>query len=352
MKKQFLFAVSTALVMSACNTADETALNTPVKQRASSYAPVSANIRVFNDVKELADEVGKVLSMPLADLCEYEASMGFNSFGKLADLAYLEIAAKEEDYRNIADVQEVIKTDYSKYLQLVEDETGYTCETKLYKSALRYIVNGEKMYQINDTVAKVLENATVFTLVENYAELLKIDDGNVVNYVGVKDFDIILKGGGWPEWFYDPSYYPLINHLNDYVYEKVVERINGRDHKLEVEVRMQRLTSNTEEPIYCLYSRRKGIFNGVYWWWDRNINYDLTISTTHANYNQQVHDVPYYLQLYVKGTTNNTHNYAGKFMVDLPVSMLPYLTGFDNVFVRTRGHASYSPNLYVNFNKN
>ncbi|MDR0829327.1 MAG: hypothetical protein LBN95_04340 [Prevotellaceae bacterium] len=354
MRKFVLFATIVAMGLSACQKTELAVDNNlPVKQKAT-FAPVSSNIRVFNTVDELSEEIDKVLSMPLTDLVKYETSIGFNSFGKLADLAYQEVAANEDSYKSVAEVQAAIQP-HSEYLQLLEDETGYTCETKLYNSALKYIVNNEKMYQINDTLAKILDNATIFTLVDNYAELLTIDEGNVVSKKGTKGFDIILKGGGWPDlpdWFYDPSYYPLINHLNDYIYEKDVERINGRDHKLEVEVRMQRLTSNTEEPMCYLHSRRKGIANGVYWWFGRNINYDLTITTTHANYNQQVHDVPYYLRLYVKGTTNNTYDYSESFMNDLTTGTLPYLTGFDNVFVRTRGHASYSPNLYVNFNKN
>ncbi|MDR0830444.1 MAG: hypothetical protein LBN95_10105 [Prevotellaceae bacterium] len=177
MKKVFIFAAAVAVGMSACQKAELADNNLPVKQKAT-FAPVSANIRVFNSDDDVLAEVNKIAEMSFVDLCAYENSFGFNSFGKNADFAYDILKEQDENFKSIADVRNAL-TIHSEYLQLLEDNEEYTLETKLYDSPFKYIVNNEKMYQVQDTLVKVLENAVICAPIENYKILLSLDEAEI-----------------------------------------------------------------------------------------------------------------------------------------------------------------------------
>jgi hypothetical protein len=179
MKNSFLFAAAVAIGMSACNKAELADNNLPVKQKAT-FAPVSANIRVFNSDDDVLAEVNKISEMSFVDLCAYENSIGFNSFGKNADFAYDILKEQDENFKSIADVRNALTT-HSEYLQLLENNEEYTLETKLYDSPFKYIVNNEKMYQVQDTLVKVLENAVISAPIENYEILLSLDETAIKN---------------------------------------------------------------------------------------------------------------------------------------------------------------------------
>ncbi|MDR0829408.1 MAG: hypothetical protein LBN95_04750 [Prevotellaceae bacterium] len=313
MKKVFIFAAAVAIGMSACNKAELADNNLPVKQKAT-FAPVSANIRVFNSVDELTYEINKVLSMPLTDLCDYETSIGFNSFGKLADLAYQEVAVNEDNYKSVAEVANVIKG-YSEYLQLLEDSTGITCETKLHNTPLRYIINDNQIYQMKDSLAKVLDSATIFTSVANYAILLNIGDDEiadisnniVTNYkenslvvlgsvvTNRETYDIVSVNGNIMYGPLDPiiigpthpfpngnSYQcskPSPNLGDDFgVHYDYQSNGSSRWKRLAVEVYMVQAWDKTYYACEKITSKRKGLANIIWWQWGRNINYDIGIT--------------------------------------------------------------------------
>jgi hypothetical protein len=118
-------------------------------------------------------EVDNTLSMSFEDLCNYEQSIGFNSFGKLADMAYNQVAERQDEYKSVEEIKKAID-EHSCYLQLIEeDKEEYSVETKLYRSVYRYILSTEQMYQVKDTLVKELENFVISTSEKNYKELLK-----------------------------------------------------------------------------------------------------------------------------------------------------------------------------------
>jgi len=71
--------------------------------------------------------------MSFEQLVEYENFIGFNSFGKLADLTYGEVAKYQGYYKNIEEIKNAI-AQYPDYRQLIEEqgEDGleYSLETK------------------------------------------------------------------------------------------------------------------------------------------------------------------------------------------------------------------------------
>ncbi|MDR1544886.1 MAG: hypothetical protein LBS50_10905 [Prevotellaceae bacterium] len=339
MKKLVFLAAIAAIGMSACNKA-EVVQNAPVKQKAS-YAPASSSIRVFDTFDELSKEVDKTLSMSFDELCAYETANGFNSFGKLADLEYQQVAKNEDDYKSVAEVESVISL-HSEYLQLVEDKTGISCETRLYLSPFRYIVNNDKIYQVNDTLVKILEHTTIFTNVNNYKDLLDINEENIENYKDKPSFLVVEKGDRWP---YIPN---VINHLGKWRDFVDIQNINRRDHKLYVIIYIDKISNNIEKPFYKLLSRRKGILNGVYWWWDRDINYNITVKTGTSSGNTVIDDDELNRRYHNSGIAYDRHDYGAEMTL-----LNPDITiGTNNYLVRTRGHASYSPNLYVNLDLN
>ncbi|MDR2684218.1 MAG: hypothetical protein LBB53_02405 [Prevotellaceae bacterium] len=342
MKNFMIAAFAAAFALTACDKKNEVLENNdkPAMQKISA---VKSDIRVFNSIDELSDEIDKTLAMNFDELVAYEKSIGFNSFGKLSDMAYQKVAEKEDDYKSVAEVKSVIKQNYVKYLQLIEDSTGISCETNLYLSPLKYIVNDNKIYQVNDTLVKVLSNATIFTLVDNYEDLLIINEENIESYTGKSAFSIVFNSFPWP-------FIPVkINHLGKWRDFVDVKRINGRDHKLYVVLHVEPISSNQETMYYKFASRRKGIWNGVYWTWSRDIQYDITVTTGYSTGNTVIDDDAINFKWYNAGIVYNKHDYESR----MTCINSNYLTiGTNTYLVRTRGYASYSPNLYVDLRLN
>jgi len=177
MKKLVLLAAIAAIGLVACKNQSEM-LNT-TDSSVRSKAPVSKDIRYFESYEQLSKEIDKTANMSFDELCKYEASIGFNSFGKISDLAYNEIAENEENYKSIEEVRDAIAK-YPEYLLLTKDEKeDYTLETKLENSPYQYIVNKEQMFQVKDTLIKVLRDVEIFASVERYELLRKLDEAEI-----------------------------------------------------------------------------------------------------------------------------------------------------------------------------
>ncbi|MDR0829286.1 MAG: hypothetical protein LBN95_04130 [Prevotellaceae bacterium] len=315
MKKLVFFAISIAIGMSACQKAELAADNNlPVKQKAS-FAPVANDIRVFNTREEMSKEMDKTMSMSFDELLAYENSIGFHSFGAKADLDYYSVAAKEDEYKSVAEVQNVLEN-HSKYLQLLEDSTGYTCETKLYDSPYKYLVNDAQMFQVGDTLVKILGNARIVAPVSNYKRLLNVDETTVDGIT-----DVILKNPPKNEdgtdctFLYEITCSYLLTLTTNIVSIKVydcdgttkyevvtiadivgvipvhydlgrwIERTNvrtgsdGRDNKLWTRVWMEYWNGVPiiDNCAIWIKSHRKGIWNGIYWRTARDIDYHFEL---------------------------------------------------------------------------
>jgi len=352
MRKLFLFTIAVAIGLVACDKKSEM-LNNNTDSSVRSKAPVSNNIRYFNSYEELSEEIDRVNAMSFDDLVAYEAELDFNSFGKLADMAYAEVAQYQDEYENIEDVKGAI-AQHSEYLQLIKDEQDeYLVATKLYRSGTKYIVNGERMYQVQDTLIKILENAIIEAHIEHYETLLKINEGNVGAYVENNPVGILItifclkcpfnsctcNGHNPPSGSYIGK-----ERTN---YEEELIKVDGkyRYHKLIVKVKMDPVGGKNEKTLYIFDTRRKGITNGAYWAYGMDVFFDLSASfgkTSHPNGGGNLLATSSPVDRYGTARTSGcglcwtTHK--GNFL-ETNTSPPYHLEERNNVFVTTRGYA-------------
>jgi len=281
MKNFFLITAAIAVSLVACNKNSDILNNTgtPVQQNAPK------NIMRFDSYEALSTAIDRSLEMamnPVMRAPGQGTTDGFVSFGELADMAYDEVAQYQDDYKSIEEVKAAI-ANHSDYLQLIQDEDGeYSVETKLYRSATRYIVNEDKMYQVKDTLVKTLENYTVLTPENNYSELLKINETNIKDYMNNSDFLIYADAGtgnslgGTNNGSSQPP-----SNSREFIRFEQVKKIGGRDHRLRADFYF----NDTHpfpgpviyvEPSFEVTHMRKGLLNLVYWTLKTNITVDLS----------------------------------------------------------------------------
>jgi len=366
MRKLFLFTIAVAISLVACDKKSEM-LDNNTDSSVRSKTPVSNSIRYFESYDELSEEIDKVNSMSFDDLVAYEAELGFNSFGKLADMAYEEVAQYQDEYESIEEVRNAI-AQYSDYLQLIEEKGEYSVETKLYRRGTKYIVNEDRMYQVQDTLIKILENVLVETHIDYYELLSQINDENYKYYdnnpnVGITT-TICLKcpiGHCSCNGNNNPQGGEYIGKEKMNYAEKLI-KVGGKDrwHKLIVIVRMEDASGNKQKPMYIFETRRKGITNGAYWAYGMNVAFDLTATfgrTSHPNGGNLISNIT---SSYNRNGTARTSGcglcwttHKGNFLETNAIQ-----THFDIgnvVFVTTKGYAKCSLNgveINVPFNFN
>ena len=265
------------------------------------FAPVASNIRVFSSADELTAEIDRTLAMSLEELYIHErtlnlsasaggsmlrtAGAGFSSFGKIADMLYESIAENEDEY-TLEQVRALVSM-HPEHLVLIKEEDGYyTFETRLFDSALRYIINEDRMFQMRDTLVKVLDSATIFTPKENFRELLAVTDANVA-LVNTDNFLVI------------PNRVPTINlpilppppptgtprpnpNLGRRILQQEDRTTNGnRRNRLWVDIEIATLHASghhiTEHVALRIRSHRTGIADRIFWRKERNNQYDITV---------------------------------------------------------------------------
>jgi len=296
-----------AFAFSACDN-DVVVLDNNTDVPNNDFAPVASNIRVFSSVDELFTEIDKTLAMSLEELYIHEktlnqsvsaggsmlrtAAVGFNSFGKIADMLYESIAVNEDEY-TLEQVRALVSM-HPEHLVLIKEEDGYyTFETRLFDSDLRFIINEDRMFQMRDTLVKVLDSATIFTSKANYRELLAITDANVA-LIDTENFLVVSRN------FFNPVWPPVTpppttgtprpnpNLGREIRRQEHISHSGNRRNRLWVEVfipdeRIVRGNYITERCAIRIRSHRTGIADGIWWRKQRNHEFDITVRVWHPN---------------------------------------------------------------------
>lgn len=162
MKKNFIAITLIALFISMALTGCE-------KEKIEPNIKSSLSIRKFQSLDELYSEVKKTTAMDFDQLCDYEKNIGFNSFGKLAEMIYNPIVENDTNI-SIEELTKIVEK-HSDYLSLNEVSKELYFDTKYSNSALRYVMNKDRIFQIDTLLYKVFENGIV-SCNETYYDLL------------------------------------------------------------------------------------------------------------------------------------------------------------------------------------
>jgi hypothetical protein len=313
MKKYFLCVAVAAIAMVACDKSDVAVIEEYVPQN------VPKNIMRFDSSESLLMEIERSLERAALP-AEISLRRGnipneFVSFGELADMAYEAVALFQDEYKSLDEIKAAIAA-YPDYLQLVDLGDGeYAVETKLYESPTRYIINEEKMYQIEETLVKTLEEATIFTDVENYRLLVNINNAAIANATYTENLkesiglisinenihevgfinDVVVIGQSIKPTLpivpppTDPGPGRPSSHLGREVAPKPTEArdANGRNNRLTVKVYIVPVfvsgATITEYVAIDIRSHRKGTWGGFWWTMKRNIEYNIGVRVWYPN---------------------------------------------------------------------
>lgn len=128
-------------------------------------------LKSFDSYQELYDEIETVNNLTLEELVDYENVQDYNSFGKISDLLYYNFI--EDTTLTLNDILTFIERN-PKYVELViETDTSFV---PTYETSLRYIMNDDRIFKVQDTLFKVFTSGILSTLTSNYGKLLLIED--------------------------------------------------------------------------------------------------------------------------------------------------------------------------------
>ncbi len=118
----------------------------------------------------------------------WEDTHGFKSFGRVCDEIYDN--AQPEKFTTIAEFNDLVSKE-SKYLYLDKLPNGeLSLEKRLNMNENRYFINSDNVFQIGQTVYKVLEKGVASTKAENAHKLQNINNENLYSFLNQSEFEL------------------------------------------------------------------------------------------------------------------------------------------------------------------
>lgn len=105
---------------------------------------------------------------------------GFVSFGKKADDAYYAINP-EEMFNDMDEVIDYVLQHRELFQLILGSDGEYTVETRLYNHPFRNIANEEGVFQVGDSLYKIIEGGLAYTSIEKKEELVCCADYSYYN---------------------------------------------------------------------------------------------------------------------------------------------------------------------------
>ncbi|MDZ4205522.1 MAG: hypothetical protein U1C46_11985, partial [Bacteroidales bacterium] len=183
-----------------------------------------------------------------------------------------------DSLETIEDVHNFIAVN-SKYLQMITDEFGdIYVEPVLFQNPYRYFANDDKLFQIGDTVYKVLETLTLGAHIDNMQVLMNVNETN---------YDAFLNDGFvfiFSSVVVSDQSEDLGNNCGTW---KEARNTNGRDRTyLRIAVIDENYHGGTNQWTHFIVRPyyRPGLV--VWYWCKRTISCDINIATGYYIYNQ------------------------------------------------------------------
>lgn len=228
----------------------------------------------FNSSIDYNATLKKVLSFSDVERKKWEETLGFKSFATICNEFYFSI--NPEEFSNIESLKNYVNIN-SEYLQLKQDETGdFTLEASLINDPIRYLLNRDRLFQIGDTVYKVLENSIIHSNIIYINKLKAINEGNFLNYIA--DENIFIENQSLNEQ----------GNLKDVTYNCGVwteDRVtNGSERTyLRIGIYSQNIGNGTEQGADFMVRPYKKIL-GIWYWCTRTISCDIAVAVDYYVY--------------------------------------------------------------------
>lgn len=198
MKRNYVVIAFTALILGLCCMSCEKEELSSTKSIPSSYI-----IRHFSSIEQLFDELEKVNNMSQEDLDEYESQRHFSSFGNIASKTYDQLTSKFTDDLNENDIQEYLKQ-YSDLLEIRSLNGEEFVDIKYANSPLVFVMNQDRIVQIDTILIKVFENCHVACNESHFLQLKQLTEAALANwtpqsfiYTTITTMEICTQRGFW-----------------------------------------------------------------------------------------------------------------------------------------------------------
>ena len=262
--KKTLTVMLLALVVTSCekpnNKTDK--ISPDLQQKATT---VSSEMRVFKTFDEFTNELNKVLKMSLEDRVQYEKSIGFNSFGTIAENIYHSFAGDEEklDKMTREQILDYFKQN-SEFIQIVTESDGTeSAETKYFRSSFSYLMNKNCMFQVEDIVFKVFESGYAMCNVKYYDELINLSENA---------FLLLKEDNKITPYYFDNKMHKETGNFGKYVER---QNTNGKE-RVKVWVKYV-LNDPNLPPVLEVFSRGQRKTTGIFFWAKRHITNDIFV---------------------------------------------------------------------------
>ena len=149
--------------------------------------------------KEKAEKISALKQATTNDMLRFETSAqlfsyleeaesnnqknGFVSFGKMADDAYYSIKP-EEMFKNMDEVVQFVMDNRDLYQLILCSDGEYMVETRMYDHPFREIANTEGIFQLEDSIYRIIEGGLAYTSVDKINILRSYKDDGIHSNTG------------------------------------------------------------------------------------------------------------------------------------------------------------------------
>lgn len=132
----------------------------------------------FSSIEELNGRLEVLMNQNDLELKQTEEKQGFYSFYRKSEEIYGLL--RDQKYENQDDIYSAFAK-YSQFVEIIDSDGELEAETKLSKSMYKYVINVDRMVQIEEDVYKVFDDYLVSAKANKYQSLLRLNESDVLN---------------------------------------------------------------------------------------------------------------------------------------------------------------------------
>lgn len=200
---------------------------------------IRSNYLRFDSFEEFHSTLEHLSKLNIQELKAFEDNNGFTSFYSKCENIYVKL--RDNEYFSKEEmIQEINK--YDKYVELLEIEGEIELETKLSSSLLKFLLNKDRIIEIEGDIYKVFDNSIAKGGTESLQELIELEEaGQIINGNYPK---IELVNANHSSFRKDAQYIIPYYNMGFYSAEQNKRRVKMQIHIYQV-------TPNNLTDIYC-----------------------------------------------------------------------------------------------------
>jgi len=319
--------------------------NSLIKQKSFN----SNGLMYFSNQEEFANTMDMLLAMDFDELCAYEDSLGYTSYGRECEELYYNSIEGEDSLTSDEEIENFV-SEHSNFLNTTTDFDGEELYVPiLFDHPFRYVLNENKMFQIGDMIFKVYNSGIVSTNYQNLSALINLQENELSSIEPTSVFSYAPAS--------EPYIYPnniqkdAAHNLGGFLISASVNSSNTERVRIKIE-RLAYYGTDYEIGYYLdLYGfvEIRGFRKIGKWWCNgtRHISHEINVTTHYFGWGIY-NSTPYYSPASTtsRAVSKVNYNFMHVFLVNYNQN-----SSFDYLFhfASANGYASI-PAVTTNFN--